>query len=673
MSDNELPIEEARAEFIQVSVWHGPLERSLEILATHPEIASGDIYVSALLGEHESVARLVAGDSGRATAKGGPRNWNALTYLCFSKFLRLDSTRSENFLKTATVLLDAGADPSTGFFDESHQPKPEWECPLYGAAGVAHHPELTKLLLDRGADPNDGEVAYHSPETLDNRVMQVLVESGKLTQDTIGLMLARKFNWHDDDGVHWLLEHGADPNWLLWGRRPLHWALRQGTPIHYFEWLLEHGADPLLPDKDGTTPVAAAARQGRADVLDVFEEQGTVIALDGNDGFLAACARASEADARKFAAADPSTVERMQSRNPGMLADFAGAGNTAAVRLMLDLGFNAGLARDTPEWVAGETALHVAASRGRQAVAELLIQRGAPLETRRHGGMTPLSVAFLCLEKQSEWTPNEYTLPIAEALIKADASVEGAGLTLTAAICLGRSNDISRLARDASAGEKQKALAAAAYNGRLDAIDAALAIGADPNAFNVGLHPNAFALHNAVCSGSLAAVRKLVEAGANVDAREGNSKATPLQWAEYFVRESEDKQRYAEIAAYLRGKTPESAYLPKPDISNMGYNPANFAYWIGDEPWVPDYSVSYAISFYDEKTKTESARSEWWGPKSDPKKLYGGFGLIRIPTDPTGRATARRIWRKFAGQAETERLIHELPDNITTKYQDDVR
>lgn len=41
-----------------------------------------------------------------------------------------------------------------------------------------HHPELTKLLLDRGADPNDGQVAYHSPETLDNRTIHVLVESG---------------------------------------------------------------------------------------------------------------------------------------------------------------------------------------------------------------------------------------------------------------------------------------------------------------------------------------------------------------------------------------------------------------------------------------------------------------------------------------------------------------
>ena len=102
--------------------------------------------------------------------------------------------------------------------------------------------------------------------------------------------------------------------------------------------------------------------------------------------------------------------------------------------------------------------------------------------------------------------------------------------------------------------------------GGLDAIDTALALGADPNAPNEGLNPNATALHNAVCSGSLAAVRKLVEAGARVQSKDGPYKATPLQWAEYFVRESradriEYLQRegprpkqYTEIASYLRGK-----------------------------------------------------------------------------------------------------------------------
>jgi ankyrin repeat protein len=569
MSVDETTPHDPRAEFMNVSVWHCSLDRAREIVAAHPEIAGGDIYTAGLLGDPGAVRYFLAENPANATVKGGPRNWNALTYLCFSKFLRLEPARTEGFLKAATALLDAGANPNTGFFDEKHQPKPEWECALYGAAGVAHHPELTKLLLDPGADPNDGEIAYHSPETLDNRTIHVLVESGKLTQDTIGLMLARKFNWHDDEGVHWLLEHGADVNWPLWGSRPLHWALRQGTPFHYFEWLLDHGADPLLPDKNERTAVAEAARQGRADVLELFEKRGVSTELEGAEAFLAACARANEAEARKLAAKDPSLVTRMQSKNPGMLADFAGAGNTAAIRLMLDLRFDPGLARKEPDWVAGETALHVATEHGRLPAVELLIERGAPLEAKRHGGLTPLRVAFLCLEQQSEWTPNEYTLPIVEALIKAGASVEDAGLTLPAAVCFGRSKDIARLAREASAEEKQKALAAAAYNGRLDAIEAIIVLGADPNTANAGLNPNATALHNAVCSGSLTAVQKLVEARASIDAKDGPYKAT-LQWAEYFVRESSVKKveyfrhegsrpkQYAEIAAYLREKESRS-------------------------------------------------------------------------------------------------------------------
>jgi hypothetical protein len=60
----------------------------------------------------------------------------------------------------------------------------------------------------------------------------------------------------------------------------------------------------------------------------------------------------------------------------------------------------------------------------------------------------------------------------------------------------------------------------------------------------------------------------------------------------------------------------KASSMPKPDASRMGYNPANFAYWIGEEPWVPGYSVYYAISFYDARG-VESERSDWWGPKSD--------------------------------------------------------
>ena len=45
---------------------------------------------------------------------------------------------------------------------------------------------LTRLLLERGADPNDDdETPYHAPETYNNEAAQaVLVESGKLNART---------------------------------------------------------------------------------------------------------------------------------------------------------------------------------------------------------------------------------------------------------------------------------------------------------------------------------------------------------------------------------------------------------------------------------------------------------------------------------------------------------
>src|SRR4030095_11112783 len=106
------------------------------ILADHPEVASSNIYTAAILGDDAAVRRFLALDARNATAKGGPRGWDALTHLCFSRYLRLDRARSDSFVRAAQALLDAGASANTGFFEGDHQPKPEWESVLYGAAGV---------------------------------------------------------------------------------------------------------------------------------------------------------------------------------------------------------------------------------------------------------------------------------------------------------------------------------------------------------------------------------------------------------------------------------------------------------------------------------------------------------------------------------------------------------
>jgi ankyrin repeat protein len=250
----------------------GTVEEAEAILAAHPDLAGRDVNAAAILGEAGAVERLLAEDRARATARGGPYGWDALTYLCFSRYLRLRG--GDGFVAAAESLLDAGADPDTGFFEAEHEPEPTFESVLYGAAGVAHDAALTRLLLARGADPNlGGEVAYHSPEGYDDGAMQAVVESGRLAQDGLTTMLHRKLDWGDLRGVRWLLEHGADPNSLSpWGDRALHHALARDNAPALLEALLDSGADPSLPAPrhDGTTAVELAARAGRADALALF-------------------------------------------------------------------------------------------------------------------------------------------------------------------------------------------------------------------------------------------------------------------------------------------------------------------------------------------------------------------------------------------------------------------
>jgi hypothetical protein len=169
-SDVTSPPGDLRAAFLEAATWHGPLDPAEAILASRPGLASADIHVAAVLGDADAITRFLAADPASVSARSAPYGGDALNYLCLSKYLRLDPSRSPGFLRAATALLDAGADPNTGFWTTG--PHPEFETALYGAAGVAHHEALTRLLVERGADPNDVEAVYHSPETDDNDAMR---------------------------------------------------------------------------------------------------------------------------------------------------------------------------------------------------------------------------------------------------------------------------------------------------------------------------------------------------------------------------------------------------------------------------------------------------------------------------------------------------------------------
>jgi ankyrin repeat protein len=408
----------------------GTLEQAEIIIARYPSLARSSIHVAAILADEAAIREYLGRDPDLATAKGGPYAWDALTHLCFSRYLRLDPTRSDAFVRTARALLDAGADANTGWHETGDEANTRltFESAIYGAAGVARHAALTRLLLERGADPNDEETPYHVPETYDNAVLRVLLESGKLNERSLTWLLLRKTDWHDLEGARLLLQHKAEPNTItVFGGNALHHAVRRDNSLKMIELLLDHGADPAIPNpRDGRTATAMAAHRGRGDVLALFKERGIVLDLSGVDRLIAACALDDRATIRSLMATAPGLKADLVQKGGTLLAEFAGVGNTAGVRHLLDCGISpTALYEGDPYFgiATDSTALHVAAWRAWPDVVKELIARGAPVHAADGKGRTALALAVkACVD--SYWTERR-TPESVRALLEAGASVDG--------------------------------------------------------------------------------------------------------------------------------------------------------------------------------------------------------------------------------------------------------
>lgn len=139
---------------------------------------------------------------------------------------------------------------------------------------------------------------------------------------------------------------------------------------------------------------------------------------------------------------------------------------------------------------------------------------------------------------------------------------KGADYNLATAVALNRMEDVKRLAKKATASELYVALVVASFFGKDDVIRLLIQAGADVNGRGSnedfgGFHSHASALHQAVYSGSLEAVKVLVEARANLNATDKAYTGTPLGWAQYMQTEEKDemvKQKFKEIEHYLLSK-----------------------------------------------------------------------------------------------------------------------
>src|SRR5919204_1181605 len=119
---------EADADAFVVAATSARCERAGQLLSARPEI------------ERDRWARLVLGRGWEGEPKevGGPRRWPPLHYVCHSCFAPVELARE---------LLERGADPNA-YHPNEYGPM----SALYGAVGVLHDPELTRVLLDSGAD-----------------------------------------------------------------------------------------------------------------------------------------------------------------------------------------------------------------------------------------------------------------------------------------------------------------------------------------------------------------------------------------------------------------------------------------------------------------------------------------------------------------------------------------
>jgi ankyrin repeat protein len=255
--------------------------RSFVMAATEQRRAGAEAILSAnpAIGRDPWAALVLGrGWAGDPNEPGGPRGWAPLLYVTHSCFASVELARE---------LLDGGADPNAFFTNEYGQ-----MSALYGAAGRGHDPELTRLLLERGADPDDGESLYHATEAASPDCVRVLLEHGASVDGTNAL--AHALDEDRIEHVRLLLEAGAD---LSEGAYVAH-AVRRGRGPNVLRLLVEHGADVDRPGGETwrgnvplRTPYQHAVLRGRTDVAEALRELGAATGVDSADVAVGAVAR----------------------------------------------------------------------------------------------------------------------------------------------------------------------------------------------------------------------------------------------------------------------------------------------------------------------------------------------------------------------------------------------
>jgi len=191
-----------------------------------------------------------------------------------------------------------------------------------------------------------------------------------------GTILYRALDLDSVEVLRLLLAFGANPNELPpgpptadWGS-PLLWAIRRRRSLAQIAALLEAGADPTAKTPDGASAYTLAQRFALPEVAGMLSRTDSTEPVSTEERFVAACARADEATARLIKSERPDLPGALSEAQLRLLPELTAQGCTAAVMLMVELGWpNAVRGGD---WAA--SALNLAVFRGDAELTGFLVE-----------------------------------------------------------------------------------------------------------------------------------------------------------------------------------------------------------------------------------------------------------------------------------------------------------
>lgn len=331
-------------------------ERARAMLAADSSLGTRDIWHAACVGDDEAVRDFLDADPTLVNRRGGYFDWQPILYACYSR-LNLPEMST---LDVVQLLLGRGADRNahymwggqyrftalTGAFGEGEMgpvnqpPHEQWAA-------------LSRLLLEAGADANDGQGLYNMMFTPDSSGMALLMEyglgsrhrnnwlieeNGELVENpsqTLGYQLEWAARNHHVERAKLLVDCGAEVQRHVEGRSLYEWAVLTGHP-DLAQYLVDHGAE--------------------------------AVEMSATERFAGLCMSGDREAVESALAEQPDLVAQTEQALPNLLVDAAAANRLDALRTMLDVGFDP----NQPS----VTALHQAAFHGQLAAVKLLVEYG---------------------------------------------------------------------------------------------------------------------------------------------------------------------------------------------------------------------------------------------------------------------------------------------------------